>query len=178
MLPVAPLPRKAAPKAALTAPPLPSLRLAEPFEALRDRAEALAAAGRRPAVFLATLGRAADFTARATFAKGFFEAGGLAAILGDGFAEPDGATDLIALTDAFKASGAALACLCSSDEVYAREATDAAMALAASGAAAVWLAGRPGEAEAALRAAGVAGFAFMGCDMLAALKEALDVLAA
>lgn len=174
VLPVAPPPRKEAPKAALTAPPLPSLRLAEPFEALRDRADALAKAGKRPAVFLATLGRVADFTARATFAGGFFEAGGIAALSGEGFADADGSTDLIALTDAFKASGAALACLCSADDVYTREATDAAMALTASGAAAIWLAGRPGEAEAALRAAGVAGFVFAGCDMLVALDQALS----
>ena len=42
---------------------------------------------------------------------------------------------------AFKASGAKLACLCSSDEVYAREAAAAAKALAAAGARALYLAG-------------------------------------
>ncbi len=47
------------------------------------------------------------------------------------------------------------------------------MALTASGAAGLWLAGRPGEAEGGLRAAGVSGFAFMGADMIAALREAL-----
>ena len=45
---------------------------------------------------------------------------------------------------AFKASGAKLACLCSSDEVYAEQAAEAAKALAAAGAT-VHLAGRPGE---------------------------------
>ena len=47
-----------------------------------------------------------------------FEAGGIEAVSNDGFASLD---EMVA---AFKASGAALACLCSSDEVYAREATD------------------------------------------------------
>ena len=43
---------------------------------------------------------------------------------------------------AFKASGAKLACLCSSDKVYEAQAADAAKALTAAGAT-VHLAGRP-----------------------------------
>ena len=51
-------------------------RLAEPFERLRDRSDAyLAKHGERPKVFLACLGRAADFNARASFAKSLFEVG-------------------------------------------------------------------------------------------------------
>ena len=38
------------------------------------------ATGSRPKVFLANLGTLADFTARATFAKNFFEAGGIEAV--------------------------------------------------------------------------------------------------
>ncbi len=158
--------------------PLSPIRLAEAFEALRDKADALAARGARPAIFLANLGRISDFTARAGFARGFFEAGGITAIGSDGFADADGGTDLMALTDAFKASGARLACICSSDEIYAREAADAALALGSSGARAVWLAGRPGEGEAALRAAGVSGFVLMGVDMIATLDEVLAALEA
>jgi methylmalonyl-CoA mutase len=155
--------------------PLGAHRLAEPYEALRDRSDAtLAATGARPRVFLANLGRIADFNARATFAKNFFEAGGIEAVTNDGFAEGDG-TDLVAMTDAFKASKAALACLCSSDAVYGKEAVDAAMALMASGAARVSLAGRPAELEGALAAAGVTNFIFVGCDVLKTLTEALDV---
>ena len=61
--------------------PLPAIRLAEPFEALRDASDRLlAATGARPKVFLANLGTPADFTARATFAKNFFEAGGIEAV--------------------------------------------------------------------------------------------------
>ena len=55
---------------------------------------------------------------------------------------------------AFKASGAKLACLCSSDKVYESEAADAAKALTAAGAI-VHLAGRPGENEENWRKAGV-----------------------
>jgi methylmalonyl-CoA mutase len=157
----------AAPTEALRAHPLPSLRLSQPFEALRDAADALP---QRPVVFLATLGPIADFTARAGFARNLFEAGGLAAPGHDGFAQ-GGATDLDALVGAFRASGAKLACLCGSDAAYAAEGAAAAQALAKAGAT-VWLAGRPGESEAALNKAGVSSFIFAGCDAIATLADA------
>jgi len=151
--------------------PLPSLRLAEPFEALRDASDQmLARTGARPIVFLANLGRLADFTARATFAKNLFEAGGIEAPPNDGFGDP------AAMIAAFRASGARLACLCGSDEVYEQEATATAQALLATGAV-VWLAGRPGASEAQLRTAGVSAFIFAGCDVLAALHAADDIVA-
>ena len=81
-----------------------------------------------------------------------------------------------ALAAAFKAAGTALACLCSSDKVYEREAPAAAEALKAAGARHIYLAGRPGEREAALRAAGVQSFIHEGCDALATLKSAYDIL--
>ncbi len=60
---------------------LPRIRLAEPFEQLRDASDrALAATGARPTVFLANLGKLSDFTARTLFAKNFFEAGGIEAV--------------------------------------------------------------------------------------------------
>ena len=150
---------------------LPPMRLAEPFERLRDASDrVLAQSGARPKIFLANLGKPADFAARATFAKNFFEAGGLAAVSNDGFTSRD---DMLA---ALRASGAKLACLCSSDEVYAREAADAAAALAAAGVH-VYLAGRPGEREQALRAAGITDFIFAGCDALAALRTVHGLIA-
>jgi methylmalonyl-CoA mutase len=79
--------------------------------------------------------------------------------------------DFAALATAFKASGAALACLCSSDKIYAGQAIAAAKALQASGAKHIYLAGRPGELEATLKAAGVNHFIFAGGDALAALQE-------
>ena len=159
--------------AGLSVEPLPSLRLAEPFEALRDKADACA---ERPAVFLATLGPIAEFSARAGFARNLFEAGGLSARSGDGFAR-DGATDLAALVEAFKASSARLACMCGSDDGYAREGVAAAQALSAAGAT-VWMAGRPGESEAALNNAGVTSFIFAGCDVLDSLERAHAIAAA
>ena len=68
------------------------MRLAAPFEALRDKSdEKLKASGARPKIFLANLGTAADFTARATFAKSFFETGGIEAIDTRRLCRPGGA---------------------------------------------------------------------------------------
>jgi methylmalonyl-CoA mutase len=168
MLDVAPRPPSAGERSPLA---LPRIRLAAPFEALRDASDRmLAATGARPKVFLANLGKLSDFTARTLFARNFFEAGGIEAISNDGFARRD------AMIAAFKASGATLVCLCSSDKVYETEALDAAKALSAAGAAHVYLAGRPGELEAGLKAAGVQDFVYVGCDVLATLRDAHDKL--
>src|SRR6202011_4864925 len=108
---------------------LPPMRLAAPFERLRDRSDQiLKDKGARPKVFLANLGAPADFTARATFAKSYFETRGIEAV------DPEGFTDPAALAAGFRTSGAALACLCSSDKIYAGQATAAAKALQAAGA--------------------------------------------
>jgi methylmalonyl-CoA mutase len=146
---------------------LSPMRLAAPFERLRDRSDQiLKERGARPKVFLANLGTPADFTARATFAKSFFETGGIEAIDTEGFTDP------AALAAVFRTSGAALACLCSQDKVYAGQATAAAKALQAAGAKHIYLAGRANEQEAALRAAGVNDFVFAGRDALTVLQEA------
>jgi methylmalonyl-CoA mutase len=149
--PIAVLPDVAAP---LAAGPLQPLRLSEPFERLRARAERLA-----PSVFLAAIGPLSAHTRRVGFARETFEAGGVRAITGG--------------VEAFRARGAAMACLCGTDEAYAEHAESCAAALKAAGASAVYLAGRPGEREAAWRAAGVDGFLYAGMDMVAALDEVL-----
>jgi methylmalonyl-CoA mutase len=147
--------------------PLPPMRLAAPFERLRDRSDQiLKKSGARPRIFLVNLGTPADFTARASFAKSLFETGGIEAIDTEGFSDP------AALAKAFKASGVALACLCSSDKVYAGLAAAAATALQDANAMHIYLAGRPGDQEAALRDAGVGDFVFAGGDALAALQNA------
>ena len=140
------------------------IRLAEPFERLRDRSDSyLAQHGARPKVFLACLGRAADFNARASFAKSLFESGGIEAVEGKG----DN------LAKRFTESGAKLACLCSSDKVYQREAADVAKALAEAGAARIYLAGKPTD-KAALERAGISSFLHQGCDTLQILNAAYD----
>ncbi|CAN5322821.1 methylmalonyl-CoA mutase family protein [soil metagenome] len=171
LLPVKPVVLPPGEASAITFESLAAVRLAAPFEALRDRSdEILKTSGARPKVFLANLGTAADFTARATFAKSFFETGGIEALDSNGFSDP------VVLATAVKSSGAALVCLCSSDKVYAAHAVAAAQALHDAGAKHIYLAGRPGELEAALRAAGVTDFIIAGGDALATLKAAYQLM--
>ena len=155
---------------AITVQALPRARLAEPFERLREASDRiLEKTGTRPKVFLANLGKVSDFTARTTYAKNFYEAGGIEALTNDGF---DRRADVVA---AFKRSGARLACLCSSDKVYASEAAETAKALTDVGAI-VQFAGRPGENETKWRQAGIKAFIYVGCDTLATLQAAHDIL--
>jgi len=103
------------------------------------------------------------------FAKNFYEAGGIEALTNDGF------PDLPAMTAAFQKSGARFACLCSSDKVYAGQASEAAAALKQAGGI-VHLAGRPGEHQAAWNKAGVDTYIYAGCDALATLRAAHEAL--
>ncbi len=139
--------------------PLAPIRWAAPFEALRARAEEAGAKA-----FFATLGPLAEFAPRSQFARNLFAAAGVDAI------EPEAeyaARD--ALVVAFKKSAAAVAVLIGADSRYAAEAEGAARALKGAGATWVVLAGRPGDAEAGLRAAGVDQFVYAGQDALAEL---------
>ncbi len=157
VLPDAPMPPAASASGALT-----PIRLAEPFERLRIAAERT-----RPRIFLAAIGPITEHIRRLGFARETFEAGGVATIAGAG------ADDAGRLAEEFRLSGAALACLCGTDEAYAKHAGDVAAALKGAGAAALYLAGRPGERAGAWRAAGIDGFIYAGVDLVAALEEVL-----
>jgi methylmalonyl-CoA mutase len=109
-----------------------------------------------------------------------FAAGGIEAIINDGFAttQPGAGchTDLDAMIAAFRASRARLACIASSDEIYVSEGESAAKALANAGARHTYLAGQPRAVEAKLRNSGVGTFLYIGCDVLAILKTAFAIL--
>jgi methylmalonyl-CoA mutase len=145
---------------------LAPMRLAEPFERLRAAADTMAEKGTRPTILLANLGALATFAARAMFARNFFAAGGIAAIDSDGFDGP------LEVATAFKASGAELACICSSDAAYADKGIAVVRALVEAGAKAIYIAGRPREQEAELRQAGVTDFVYAGGDVLRVLRDA------
>jgi methylmalonyl-CoA mutase len=136
--------------------PLPRRRLAQPYEELRTAGESAGAT-----IFLANLGPAAVHTARATFAANLFAAGGVA---------PVAATVTAAdAADAFRRSGATVACLCSSDGRYAQEGAAVATALRTAGARRVYLAGRadiPGVDETVA----------LGADALAVLTRLHETL--
>lgn len=137
-------------------------RLSEPYEALRERADAACT----PSIFLACLGPLSQFTARASWTANAFAAGG---ITSTGGTETGGLDDLVA---AFKASGSTIACLVSSDPIYAEQGEDAARKLKDAGARYLYLAGRPKDQEAVLSAAGVDTMIYAGCNLLDLLSEA------
>ncbi|MFI7699764.1 methylmalonyl-CoA mutase family protein [Nonomuraea sp. NPDC049480] len=159
-----PLRRPAQPPATADASPaaggLPKIRYAAEFEALRDLADARP---ERPKVFLATIGPLAAHTARTAFAANLFQAGGLATeTAGPG-------TDPEQIATAFAVSGSTVACLCSSDKLYAQHAAAVAAALRRAGARRVWLAGK-GDYD------GVDATLYAGCDALHVLRTTFDDL--
>ena len=107
------------------AAPWPQRRLAQPYEDLRANAA-------DATVFLANLGPKSVHTARASFATNLFAAGGVRAVNGTG----------ADVAEEFTASGADIACICSSDDVYAELAAETASALKRAGARRVYLAGK------------------------------------
>ena len=128
------------------------------FEALRDRfalSPTLSPSGEREAL-LVTLGDFAGSRARVGFASGFFAAGGLRS------------------RETAQDEKASVACLCGTYERYAAEGVARVKALKAAGCKRVYLAGRPGALEAPLKEAGIDGFIFMGCDVVATLNEVVS----
>jgi methylmalonyl-CoA mutase len=135
--------------------PLPLFRWSGPFEQLRAAADS---AITRPSVFLANLGDVVTHTARSTFAKNLFEAGGVQAISHDGFETPAEAAE------AFATGGYRIACICSTDDVYSDSAVETATALRAAGAELIYLAGSPNSSI--INTADVDGFIYRGCNVL------------
>jgi methylmalonyl-CoA mutase len=132
--------------------PWPQDRLADPYEELRENA-----ADAR--VFLANLGPIAVHTARATFAANLFAAGGVRAVSDEGHQDAESAAA------AFAESGCDIACICSSDDVYADLAEATAAALKQAGAKRVYLAGKGDYA-------GVDEYIHVGVDALDVLTRA------
>jgi methylmalonyl-CoA mutase len=144
------------PAPAPPAGPLPLQRYAEPYEFLRDRADAAAAErGMRPSVLLLALGPRSSSAARVAFAGSLFQAGGIEPVVVDEI--PD---DLCSPN---------VACLCGTDDDYRRSAAAAALSLKRAGADWVWLAGGQQFED-------VDGTIDAGDDVLAALTRTLELL--
>jgi len=147
------------------------IRWAAPFEALRERAASyrrlpasqensrLEAGGTK--IFFATLGALAAFGPGAQFARNLFAVGGI-----DSVGEEEAYASRQAMVDAFEKCGTRVAVICGADAAYAEQAENAAQRLKAARCDWLILAGKPGEHEAALRAAGVDQFVFTGQDVL------------
>jgi methylmalonyl-CoA mutase len=144
---------------------------AEPFEELRDASDHFAQlTGQRPRIALINLGPVAQHTARNAYSRNLFEAGGIEAVSSDALTgDPDAMAE--AAVGAFAASEARVACICSSDKLYADAAGPVAAALKRAGAEQVILAGAPGDQEQAYREAGVDRFIFMKCNVLQTLRD-------
>jgi methylmalonyl-CoA mutase len=161
-------PRSSAPS--VTIKQLKQARLAAPFERLRDAADAhTASSGTRPQVFLVCLGNLADYNARANWMRNILASGGIDVIAGHEFSRSGDAGAV------FADNGARVACIVSSDAVYAELAEATAHALKSAGAEHVMLAGRPGDLEAELKEAGVDTFWYAGMDRVAALTALQSV---
>ncbi len=155
----------------------------EAFEHLRDAADRLAEqCGRRPRVFLASVGTPAQHLARTTYSRGFFEAGGFATVGGEsagvaaggaGGHEGVGAACAV-IAEAFASSGASIAVICGSDAQYAEVVKVLAPALHRAGARTVVLAGHPGDKRAEYAESGVDRFIFVRCDVIKVLSELLE----
>ncbi|MCB0045369.1 MAG: acyl-CoA mutase large subunit family protein [Caldilineaceae bacterium] len=143
--------------------PLTPLRVAAPFEALRDAANRYAArTGHTPVVFLANMGPPAQHKARADFTQGFVSAGGFVCDYPAGFETADAAAR------AALASGAQAVVICSTDDTYPAIAPDLAGRIkAAMPDMPVLLAGYPADQVDALRAAGVDEFIHLRADCYA-----------
>jgi methylmalonyl-CoA mutase len=147
---------------------LPIRRYAAPFEALRERTAAYGRQhGEPPQVLLVNLGRPADFTARATYAKSFFETAGVGVTM----------VEMVKADEALRIDNGRfrVACICSSDALYAERGAGVVTQLTSAGMERLYVAGRRSEALEEM-AAGVDEFIGVGCDVLAALERVLTVL--
>ena len=145
--------------------PVRPVRLAEAFEALRDASDRhLAAQGSRPKAFMVSLGTLAEHTVRSTWIANALSVGGIETDERRDF--PDAAS----AAEAFALSGTSLAVISGPDALYPEGVPALTQALKARGARAVAVAGRPGDHEAAFRAAGVDLFLYAGADLVQLLK--------
>jgi methylmalonyl-CoA mutase len=93
--------------------PLMPMRLAQPFEALRQAASDYAGnVGHAPQIFLANMGPLRQYKARADFTVSFFEVGGFELLNTAGFESP------AAAAEAALRSGAPVVVICSPDDTY------------------------------------------------------------
>lgn len=136
-------------------------RDAEDFEALRDDTGAMKKSGAKTEVGLLILGQARDLRARVGFARGVFAAGGMPAR---------------EVTVETVETVGGVVCICGTDETVETEGAEVARVLKSRGVKRVLVAGRGGASEERLRLAGVDGFVFRGCDVVAELTAVIEAL--
>lgn len=138
---------------------LDSSRIASEFEALRLQTEA---SGRRPKVFMLTIGNLAMRQARAQFSGNFFGCAGYEIIDNLGFKTVEEGAE------AARKAGADIVVLCSSDDEYAEYGPAAFKAVGDS--AIFVIAGNPACIE-DLKAAGIENYVHVRCNVLETLRD-------
>ena len=152
---------------------LPHRREAEPYEHLRDRSDQhLAENGARPALFLANLGKLAQFNARAGFARNASRRGGIAAIGEDGFTDPQALAK--AFTEKWRQRGLPVFERCALCRAWRRGGSRPEGGRAAPS---CFLQGARMISRRRLREAGIDAFLHQGCDLISLLGEPWAVIA-
>ncbi len=150
---------------AVTATAIGARRWVEQFEAMRMATEAAAAAGKTVNVFLTNFGPIPKHKGRADFSRGFFEVANFNVIGNDGFPTAEEAAA------AAIESGADVAVICGTDDVYPEIVPVIAQAIkAAKPEMKVVVAGAPGENKEAFDAAGVDTYVHVGANCYQILK--------
>ncbi|MCP4417840.1 MAG: methylmalonyl-CoA mutase [Chloroflexi bacterium] len=151
------------PVSSLQVTPIKPIRLAEPFEALRDWADKYVQAnGRSPQIFLANMGSLGQHKARADFVHSFFEVGGFEMISSDGFETVEDAAK--GVLD----SGVTAVVICSTDDSYPEIVPPLVQSIKSQQPeVVVMLAGYPKEQIEAHKIAGIDAFIHLGANCLA-----------
>ena len=147
--------------------PLEPVRLAEPFELLRQRSAAFRQTGGKTAVGLIGIGPLKSYKARADFVAAFAAAGGLESVQSPACTSPEEAAAFV------RESGLDVFCLCGTDADYEQSGLDILRELKRRyPKTAIYTAGKQKEAaEKAFLDAGTAGFIHIKTDAAAMLDE-------
>ncbi len=146
-------------------------RAAEPFEELRIKANEIEKkSGKKPSVFLATMGELKEYKGRADFSRNFFEVGGFEIEYPNGFSTTE---DVL---NAISKSGSNVVVICSTDENYAEIIPDLVPKLKEQiSNATIVLAGYPKEKIEEYKSAGVDEFIYLGANTLNILENIIRV---
>lgn len=145
-------------------------RAAEPFEELRIKANSIKASiGKKPTVFLATMGTLKEYKGRADFSRNFLEVGGFEVNYPSGFTTCDEAVK--AAVD----SKNDIIVICSTDEKYLEIVPELANKLKASlKNVTILLAGYPKDKIEEYKNSGVDDFIYLGADVHSILSNILE----
>jgi methylmalonyl-CoA mutase len=142
-------------------------RLSEPFEELRIKSNSIkTTTGKKPSVFLATMGTIKEYKGRADFSRGFFEVGGFEVNNSNGFDSSD------KVIEALKESNSSIVVICSTDDKYIEVVPELASKLKAyKKDITIVLAGYPKDKIEEYKNSGIDEFIYLGADAYGILKK-------